>query len=308
MLRINAPKERRGLRAFTLVEFIVAASLTLLVLSMSVQSLTSSQRLLRSTSDQELMTNAGQSVLEKARAFTCGTQLAPDESTSPRCGELLASSGAPMTNLLTGTLTGDYIAATQLTQGFSAVRAATPSGDGCSFSSKLSSTGGPRNLCLTVLTASSFVGADGSITDACGSTPKDGIKGLPVYDLRVLRREATVLYTDERGEVQERTIVSLSTLSSKKDVTSVGRDGTSAVSLNELRKKDTRLVLALTDGSGRTLVRALPGSCMNSNVSEYRLWGLDTTVSYTLTPYYIDKNGRSTAGTPSVIKPLKSGV
>lgn len=295
-------------RAFTLIEFIVAASLTLLVLSMAVQSLTSSQRLLRTTSDQELMTNAGQSVLEKARAYTCGPQLAPDETQSARCAELLASSGAPIAQLLSASTTGDYVAATQLTQGYRATSATQASGAGCGFASKNSSTDGARNLCMTVLTASSYVKNDGSITDACGSTPKDALTGQPGYDLRVLRREATVLYTDDQGASHEQTIVSLSTQSSKKDLTATNRDGSAVIDLNALRKKDTRIVLTLKDAAGRTLVRVLPKSCMNSKVAEYRFWGLDTTVSYTLTPYYIDAFGISTTGTPQPLKPLKIGV
>lgn len=106
-------------RAFTLIEFLIASSLTLLVLGSAALATASSQRVLRDSSDLASATRIATSVLDKARALGCG------EDTDPRFVPTQRSTCSTLITGSTGNGIGDYTSFTTALAAETAGRATT---------------------------------------------------------------------------------------------------------------------------------------------------------------------------------------
>jgi hypothetical protein len=85
----------RGLKAFTIIEFVIAMALTLLLLMLSSTALTGAQSVLADNRTRDASTTLALGRLELFKALGCGMQLGPTESTlsaaiSTRCAKAVS--------------------------------------------------------------------------------------------------------------------------------------------------------------------------------------------------------------------------
>ena len=259
-------KDASRRRGFTLVEFLIASALTLLVLGMAVEGLIGAQRASRAAADEEFVTRIAYSVIDRAKAFGCGEQIIPD--TSPQtsgCEQLLPNAGQPVTRTTPTKedYQGDFTASASLIQGFAA-------------------TGeNSRRLSITVAMSTYRVPTSG-LTTSCGSPA--GTNG------NLVRRSANVTYIDRNGQRQDREVSVLQALSTLPAVS-----GSSRI-LNVPAVPATSrpaLTLTKTDGTntGR-LLRLMPAGC--TAPASVTLEGL-TSGSYTASWFILDRDGKYTS-------------
>ena len=82
MITSLAPRSASRRRAFTLIEFLLASSLTILVVTLATQAVVSTRTTLKTTITTNTATRMASNVLDQARSFRCGEQTTPAEATA----------------------------------------------------------------------------------------------------------------------------------------------------------------------------------------------------------------------------------
>lgn len=248
-------------KGFTMIEFIIASSLTLLVLALGSQSLSSSQNIVKKSGDREIMNSIAMSTLEKAKAFGCGSEYDVESTAqSADCATLvpLFSSNQSITDkikALSGVseVRGDALYSTNLTQGYT-----------------LAGTG--RTTTMSVLMASAYVKSDSTFSDLCGSAPSSGSN--------LIRRDVTINWKDYLKNTNVLKVTSYSATSKVVNFNSGSHSFVVPV------YTDNVALLLIKGNVG--LLKILPKSCSAS--SSYIFRGLKPG-SYTIKSYNIDSNG-----------------
>lgn len=274
ILKASRGDKIRGLKSFTMIEFIVAASLTLLVLALGSQSLTSSQNTVKKASDREVMTSLISSTMAKATAFGCGSEIKPESTSSTDCSGLIPLYSANQSvvnkikslNTSLSEIKGDGVFTTRLAEGFS------------------NSIGGSgRSTDLIAFTSTSFVSSSGSLSDSCGSAPSSGSN--------LLKRTITVIWKDYLNREQTLTISAF-------NATGLTQSFSGSSLSYSIPSHSGAIAVLLTNSNNQGLVRVLPVTCQSGQSYVFR--GL-TSGNYTIKSYNIDSSGTVTdVGTPEV--------
>jgi hypothetical protein len=245
-----------------MVEFIIAATLTLLVLALGSQSLTSSQNIVKTSGDREVMTSIASSTLEKAIAFSCGSEVNPDSTFSPDCYNLvpLYSNSQSLANQLKNfnpqliEIKGDGIFSTTLNQGYA---------------------NGPqkRKTDVTVLLSTEYVGSGGNLTDLCGSSPNLGSN--------LIKRSVKIIWKDYLNNAQS---VNLTTYNATGKIITFNSNSITYT----IPSHSDDIALLIINSNNKGLVKVMPKSCTSG--MSYTFTGL-TSGTYTIKSYNIDKLG-----------------
>lgn len=261
-------------KAFTMIEFIVAASLTLLVLALGSQSLTSSQNTVKKASDREVMTSLITSTLAKSTAFGCGSEIKPDGLSNQECSNLIPLYNANQVvlnrikalNSGISDIKGDGIFSTKLSQGYTT----TPGIGG-------------RSTDLSVLLSSAYVGSNGAQTDSCASSPASGSN--------LIKRTITVIWKDYLNREQSITISAF-------NASGLAQSFSGQSISYTIPNHPGLIALLIINSSNQGLVKVLPSSCSSGQSFVFR--GLSSG-TYTIKSYNIDSLGNvADVGTPEV--------